>query len=189
MQPSCNKLAVIVSIALSAALLTGCATRIRQPAAAPQPVKVKLSTFKSVGLKTVVVNPKFAGAATNEKARKKINELLVTKMKFAIPELKQIDEVVKPDAADKPALVIEPVIEEIKFIGGAARFWVGAMAGSSAVLMKVTYTSSATGEVLAAPEFYKVGNAMAGGGSMGASDNLMLDEVVREIVDYTKLNM
>ncbi|MFH0879352.1 MAG: DUF4410 domain-containing protein [Lentisphaerota bacterium] len=184
-----GKAAGIVSIVLSAALWSGCATNLRKPDAPPMPTKVKLSTFKSVSMKTVVVDPKFAGASANEKARKKINELLVTQMKMVFPELNPIEADAKVDAKDQKVLLIEPMIEEIKFIGGAARFWVGAMAGSSAVLMKVTFIDAATGDILSAPQFYKAGNAMGGAYSMGSTDNQMLDQVVQDIAMYAKINL
>ena len=85
-------------------------------------------------------------------------------------------------------LVIRPPIKEIKFIGGAARFWVGPMAGSSAVLMEVSFVDKETGDVIAAPQFYRVANAWGGGMSMGGADNMMLSQVVQDIVIYTTSN-
>ena len=49
---------------------------------------------------------------------------------------------------DQPrVLLIEPRIEKVKFIGTGARFWAGAFAGSSRVLVKVKFTDKATGQV------------------------------------------
>ena len=79
--------------------------------------------------------------------------------------------------------------KEIKFIGGFARFMVGGMAGSSAVLMKVTFLNSETGKVVAEPEFYRAANGMGGGYSMGATDNLMLDQIAQDIALYAKMNL
>lgn len=135
-------------------------------------------------MKPATISPAFASAEANQKAARKINENLFNEMRMVLPDLK--------DASGDPGagtLVIEPVIEEIKFIGGFARFMVGAMAGSSAVLMKVTYTDAGTGKVIAEPEFYRAANAMAGGYSMGSSDNMMLTEIARDIANYTRLNL
>jgi hypothetical protein len=161
----------------------GCATRLRQPSGPPESPKVKFSTFETVTLKHVEIAPKFASAGANKKAAKKIDEQLFMEMRKVFTDLR--------DDAETPAqggLLIEPLIEEIKFIGGGARFMVGAMAGSSAVPMKVTFTDVATGEVIAAPEFYQSANAFAGAYSYGAADNRMLSAIASDIASYTGLN-
>jgi len=58
------------------------------------------------------------------------------------------------------------------------------MAGSSAVLMQVTFRDGNTGEIIADPEFYRAANAYAGGWSMGATDNLMLDDITKDVAGY-----
>ena len=164
-------------------LAQGCATNIRRASGPPQPPKVKFSSFDTVTLKHVEIAPAFASAGPNQKAAKKIDELLFMEMRKVFTDLR--------DNAETPAqrgLLIEPLIEEIKFIGGAARFWVGSMAGSSAVLMKVTYRDVATGQVIADPEFYQSASAFAGSFSIGAADNRMLSAIASEIASYTGLN-
>lgn len=164
--------------------LSGCATNIRQPTSSPQPAKVRFDEFKAVEMRHVAVEPQCAKG--NERAIKKIDEELFSKMRFVFPELKEAAE--PPEKAVERTLVIEPLIEDLKFIGGAARFWVGAMAGSSAVLMKVTYRDKATGEVIADPEFYRMANAFEGGQSIGVTDNMMLSRIADDICSYTRLN-
>ena len=179
-----TRCASIITTLVLALFLQGCATNLRQPKAPPQPTSKKLSTFQAVQMKAITISPAFAKAGANQKAAKKINENLVKEMKLVLPNL--LD-------ADKPAapgtLVITPVIEEIKFIGGFARFMVGGMAGSSAVLMKVTYTDADSGAVVGDPEFYRAANAFGGAYSMGATDNMMLAEIARDIASYTKMNL
>ncbi len=183
-KPVFTKCVTIVTTLVLALFLQGCATNLRQPKSAPQPTSKKLSTFQAVQMKAVTVSPAFAKAGANQKAAKKINENLAKEMKLVFPNLQD---------AGKPAvpgtLVITPVVEEIKFIGGFARYMVGAMAGSSAILMKVTYTDADSGAVIGEPEFYRVANARGGAYSMGVTDNLMLTEVARDIAYYTKMNL
>ena len=168
-------------------LATGCVTNIHGPDSAPQPTSVKLSTFQAVTLHEVTLAPEFVGSRSNEKARKKINELLSEKLRLVLPKL-----VAATDAATmsstRPLVEIKPQIEKIKFIGGAARFWVGPLAGSSAVLMKVSFVNTATGETIGSPEFYCSAAAMAGAGSFGVADNVMLERVATQIADYVRLN-
>ena len=63
------------------------------------------------------------------------------------------------------------------------------MAGSSAVIIEVTFTDTETGDVIAQPQFYRSAGALSGGRSIGVSDNRMLEEIVDDIVSYAKLNM
>lgn len=177
-----KKLVMLVPVTVVTLLLQGCATTLTEPASAPQPATVRLGTFANVELEPVEISTEFAAHSANQKAAKKINELLHTQMTYVFPNLNS------DEKQDGPTLVIKPLIKEIKFIGGAARFWLGAMAGSSAVLMQVDYVDKKTADVVAAPEFYNQASAFGGAYSMGASDNLMLDRVVDQIIKYTHSN-
>lgn len=93
-------------------------------------------------------------------------------------------------AAHEPVrtLIIEPRIEKIRFIGKGARFWAGALAGSSQVLVKVKMTDQATGTVIAEPEFYQHAKGMAGAWTFGAADNSMLIRVASMTLQYLQDN-
>lgn len=192
----------MLTLCLLLFLSQGCATTIRAPKEYPKSPKVKFSEFSAIEYAHVTISPKYASSSSNKKAAKKIDEILLSCLRPSFPNLQEatqpapgtgsntqnIQEATQtaPGASSNArTLLIEPLIEEIKFIGGAARFWVGAMAGSSAVLMKVTYRDKATGEVIAEPEFYQKGNAFGGGWSIGGTDNLMLENVARDICNYT----
>lgn len=170
------------------ALLTGCATNLSKPAGPPAATKVKFGEFKKVEMAKVTVSEKFAAAGANQKAARKIDEILKRDMAMLFPGMALVDTVSKSTNAAERTLQIIPHIKEIKFIGGGARFMVGAMAGSSAVLMQVTFKDSSTGEVVADPEFYRAAGSMSGGYSIGGTDNLMLDNIVKDITNYTLLN-
>ena len=85
-------------------------------------------------------------------------------------------------------LLIEPRIEKVKFVTGGARFWAGAMAGSSRILVKVKFTDKESGKVIAEPEFYQHAAGMAGAYSMGGADNAMLERVGKLAAEYIKSN-
>ncbi len=173
---------------LLAFFLLGCATNIRKPAGPPQPATKNFSTFETVEMAHVTIEPPFDKSGANKKAAKKIDENLFVSMRNVFPGLIETSTTSSTSGSPGETLLIIPVIEEIKFIGGAARFWVGAMAGSSAVLMQVTYKDKATGDILADPEFYDSAGAYSGRWSYGATDNLMLDKIVQQIVTYTTAN-
>ena len=161
----------------------GCGTHVSRPSGSPQPSKVRFSEFTAVEMKHLEIADEYASSGANQKAARKIDEELFDKMRLVFPGLRDAQ-----GRSDGRTLLIEPYVKQIKFIGGAARFWVGAWAGSSAVLMKVTYTDTSTGEVLVETEFYRAANAMGGAYSMGATDNQMLEAVAQDIANYSLAN-
>jgi len=180
-----EKLSLICMVCFFLLIFTqGCATHLRKPAGPPQPAKVRFSNFQAVEMNHVTIGPEFASAKANQEALRKIDEFSFSCMHLIFPNLNEAEET----NSGTQTLLIEPNIEEIKFIGRTARFWVGSWAGSSAVLMKVTYRDKATGETIAEPEFYRQSNAWEGQNSMGATDNLILENVSRDICTYTKSN-
>ena len=92
--------------------------------------------------------------------------------------------------ADGPirTLLIEPTITEMKFVSGGKRAFLGAMAGSSAILMKAKISDKETGKTVATPEFYSKSSAMAGAYSFGANDNAMLARIANALAVYVLNN-
>lgn len=85
-------------------------------------------------------------------------------------------------------LKVEPSIVKLKFVGGGARFFAGALAGSSAVLMRVKFTDAQTGRVIADPEFYQRAWAQGGAWSIGGTDNAMLARITTVVDQYLQRN-
>jgi len=85
-------------------------------------------------------------------------------------------------------LRIEPYVDQLKFVDGGTRFFAGAFAGSSAVVIKLKLTDAATGQVVAWPEFYQRAAAMGGAWSVGGTDNGMLERIATLAQDYLKQN-
>ena len=166
-------------------LMSGCATNLSKPMHDPLPSKAQFRGFSAVEMKPVSLTPAFASYDANQKAMRKIDELLFASMTKTFPNLKRTESF---SGGNSKILQIAPVIKEIKFIGGAARFWAGAMAGSSAVLMQVKYLDGSTGATLADPEFYEQANAWAGAWTIGGTDNMMLERIVLDITSYTSAN-
>jgi hypothetical protein len=86
------------------------------------------------------------------------------------------------------ALVIQPEIVEMHFVGGKARFWGGALAGNSFVTLRLKLTDAATGESIGTPEFYQRANAMGGAWSVGKTDKDMLRRVATLATEYLTKN-
>ena len=174
-----SRRALLASGLLLAAAIGACSTEIYAPAAQNPPPSEPFGNFGRFQLKPVTLNPSLAEHGYNQSATASINGSLQPTLGILL------------DSWNKGSgrlLVVDPYIEEIKFIGGAARFWAGAMAGSSAVVMRVTYTDEATGAIIANPVFYQHANAMGGAWSFGATDNAMLSRIANLVTDYTRNN-
>jgi hypothetical protein len=175
--------ALILSLGLA---FGGCATQVKSTvvttARNPAPAE-KLAAFSRFELAPIVLLAPYAGQEGNEAAKKKIQESVDARLVPLIASWNQV-------GASKPArtLVIEPTITEIKFINGTARFWAGAMAGSSIVVIEARITEKETGRVIAKPEFYARAAAMAGAWSMGGADNAMLARIANRLCDYVSAN-
>lgn len=155
---------------------------------AAEPTKVKFGEFKRVELKETSLAPEFQKKKANQESAKKIDEMLQRELKSLWPDLQVIAAGGDFKKGAERTLQITPIIEDIKVVGVGSRVMWGAMAGGSDIVMKVTYRDSASGEVIANPDFWKGNNAWSGGSSWGKADNEIRDAVVAQIANYTRSN-
>lgn len=154
--------------------------RIAQPN--PPPAE-KFSAFNEFELKPVGLDPRYNGGV-NLKVQRKIDQLLGARLWPVFAAWMQ-----KAPAGPRRALVVEPKIESVRYVGGAIRYMVGSMAGHSFIALRLSFTDAATGAVIANPGFYQeVGVDMATSGIDAGEDNRMLDDVVRLACNYTLQN-
>jgi len=85
-------------------------------------------------------------------------------------------------------LVIDPQIDEVKFLNATVRVWTGALSGSSAVLMHVRIAEKEDGREIAAPIFYARAAALSGAWTFGVMDNVMLVRITDTISAYLQNN-
>ncbi len=147
------------------------------------PPAMPLNTFQRFEISPIAMDAPYAGQSANEAAKSSIQANLDLRAQPVLAEWNS-----KPAGADAKTLKIEPTIRHIRFVSGGARFWGGAWAGGSAVLMTVKLTDASTGQVIAEPEFYQHANKMAGKWSFGATDKAMLVRVASMITDYLQKN-
>ena len=162
-------------------VLSGCATNITRVDTPPEPPSEKFSTFSKIAVRPVTIDAAFANSGPNQKASAKIQEVLFTRLQEINPDIHILD---ADEKAPKNALLIEPHVNEIKFIGGAARFWAGALAGSSGINMSAKFTDTKTNKEVANPTFYQHADSRAGAWSFGGADNAMLHRIANLIGDY-----
>ncbi len=164
---------------LLASQILGCTTEIYAPAATNPPPAEPFKNFATFRLESVALSPAFSEHGYNESARASIDRSLQKSLGTLLQSW---------DKGNGRTLLIQPYIEEIKFVGGAARFWAGYYAGSSAVVMRVTYRDEATDAEIAAPVFYQHANAWGGTWTFGGSDNAMLGRMAELVTTYTRNN-
>jgi hypothetical protein len=143
----------------------------------------KLQGYAGYELKPLTLAPDMAGKKNVDKVVAKIEENL---QQSVGPIVKQWNE--SAVASAKQKLVIEPAIESIHKPSGANRFFAGAMAGSSHVVMKVKITEQPSGKVIGEPEFYRRANGFVGAWTFGAHDNEMLQRIAGLLANYLSAN-
>lgn len=155
-----------------------------QPAASENPPpKVTLDTFQRFEIEPIAMGAPFAGQKGNEAAKQKLQANLDLRANPLLAEWNA-----KP-ASDAPrTLKIQPSIRYVRFITGGKRFFAGALAGGSSILVNVNMIDAATGDVIASPEFYQHANAMGAAYSFGATDKTMLIRISNMTTEYLRKN-
>lgn len=148
------------------------------------PPSVVLDAFDRFEITPIDMVAPYAGQPANEQAKQRLQANLDERVQPVLAEWNA-----KPEKNQPPrTLKIEPTIRHVKFVSGKARFWAGAFAGGTAVLMTVKLSDAASGEVIAEPEFYQHANAMGAAYSFGATDKAMLIRVADLVTNYLKSN-
>jgi len=169
----------MAGIALSAILLlSACATHIAASSSDNPPPAEPLENFDHF---TLLPLDGTAEAKKQTAAFSRIDHNL----QVTVDDLTRTWE--KPAAGGRK-LEIAPYVQDLKFIGGGARFFVGAMAGSSAVVIKLRLTDADTKAVIGEPQFYQRADAWGGAWSVGRSDNGMLGRIAQVAADYLRNN-
>lgn len=164
-------------------LAVGCATDIAASRTFNPPPTEPFSAFGSFELQPATIAPEAHQGAANERAFTKIQENL----ELNVGRVLQTWETAR-DSAGTRTLVITPHVRELKFVSAGARVFGGAMRGSSAVVLELTLTDQATGEVVAEPEFFQRAAAMGGNWSVGGTDNHMLARITQVAAQYLENN-
>lgn len=175
---------LVFSLLLGLSLLSGCATHIAANAEDNPPPKEALSAFTHFEVQPITMGAPYAGQEANEAALKKIQENFDLRVNPLIASWNAKNET----AANPRTLRLEPYLQDIKFVNATARVWAGAMAGSSAVVLRIRLIDAATGEEVAHPEFFQRAAAMGGAWTFGSTDNNMLVRITELASGYLTSN-
>lgn len=168
---------------MSAVLTLGlCAAAYAEPMN-PAPANA-LQGYDRYEIAPLAMGPPYAGDEGKEKAKDKIQGYITAETQ---PILDQWNK----DAAGATrgqSLRLEPRIEKLKVVSGGARFWAGALAGDSYVVIRLKITEQPGGKLVAEPEFYQRAAAMSGAWTIGGQDKDMLHRIVTLMNHYLDTN-
>ncbi len=169
---------ICFSSAISASEVIGTSNTVNPPPT------TKLSDFDRIEISKFSLPAPYAGQEANEKAKEnlQVNFDQRTQSWLSTVNSREIK------STEARVLLVEPVITKIKFITGGKRFWAGAFAGDSRVLINMKLTDKATGAVIANPEFYQQANAIGATWTFGATDKTMLERITSLMSDYLAKN-
>lgn len=165
------------SVLVALPLMSGCATSIKAKSTQNPAPAVAFKSYGRIDVKPVAYK---AGYNGNPAALAKIGANLD---KNLAPSLQQWNS--RP--ANGRTLTVEPIVEEMSFKSTTKRVFLGPLAGSSGVLMRVTFRDE-TGKVIATPEFFQRAGAMSGAFTLGVNDNMMLTRVAQLASNYIVAN-
>jgi len=144
----------------------------------PAPLQ-KLSNFGKFELKPLTMNEEFRGNKGNLAAQESVQTHINSNV---LPKLEAWNK------NSGKTLIVEPNIAQIRFVSGNARFWGGALAGNSRILLSIKFIEKETGKLIANPVFYQRANGYAAAWSFGAHDKSMLSRVVTKMHEYLNVN-
>jgi hypothetical protein len=148
------------------------------------PPTTALNAFDRFEISPIDMVAPYAGQPANEQAKTRLQADVDARVPVILSAWNGQEAKLSPPRT----LKIEPLIRHVKFVSGKARFWGGAFAGGTAVLMTVKLTDTATGEVIAEPEFYQHANALGAAYSFGGTDKAMLSRTADLFANYLKTN-
>lgn len=172
-------------IVFMVATLAGCATKIAPQNHTIQPSKIPLSQFQTYDLRPLVVDH-MEGDNGDRAAVARLDSEIRACLNSAFIGLKPQP---STDAPAGTALLVEPIVVDLKKVNVSERFWVGPLAGSSAMLLKLKLTDAGAKEIIAEPVFYGKSNAWGGAFTFAATDNAMLTRVVNDACNYARRNL
>ncbi len=167
--------------------LLGCTTQIKDRNETILPSAQPFGSFPVIVMAPLAVEH-MEGDSGDQNAVREIQSSLSTCMAGVFPGIRQMESTEASGASGR-MLLIEPAVVDLKKVNSAERVFAGALAGSSAALLRMRFTDTGTGKVIAEPIFYSKAAAMGGAWTFGATDNAMLSRLTDQACEYSRKNM
>jgi hypothetical protein len=147
------------------------------------PSTTALGQYANIEIAPVTMTSSNADSKAGKRARRSIDGELRNSLPALYQEWKS-----KGNVPTKSTLLVKADVPQIKIVPPGARFWGGAFAGRSNIIIKVTLIDKETNQVIATPEFYRHSNAFAAAWSGGAADRDIVQRAVDLVLDYFESN-
>ena len=169
----------VLAIALVASAAVGCGHHDSDPYTPDRIAKLKpMLRFKSV-----VIHP-FTVAKTVDEPGEAPHDCQQSTVDY-LTQKHLFDAVGGDDSAGAAGtLVVDANVEDLRIVGGAARFWAGAWAGKSHMTVKVVARDGANGAVVREQLIESDNNAYAAAWSYGASDRGLPTDMGPVVADF-----
>jgi hypothetical protein len=172
---------VLIPLVAAAALSAACTTTVKKPTMEQNPPPAEaFSKFGRFELKPINTSEGCDKQHGADVALRAIQDGMTDRLGKVISTWNA-----KPAPAGSRKLIVEPVCSDAKLVGTTARIFGGALAGSSAIVLKVRYVDASSGKTIAEPVFYQRASAMGAAYSFGATDRDMLKRIVDLVTNYT----
>ncbi len=146
----------------------------------PSPTE-RFSNFARFELADVAMGAPYVGHGANDDALRDIQPALRTRLDPILSEWN------RHGTPEGRLLRIEPELVHIRFVGDTVRALAGRMIGASSIALRVRYVDTASGTVVAEPEFFIVSNSTTAY-TMSGMDYRILEEAAIAATEYTRVN-
>ena len=188
----------VAAFLLPLLLAAGCASKPSPEAVRQQdleraalqnpPAKVRLGSYARVELKSVSIASEARAREVDELARR-MDRMLGYQLDPLWRHVIHVprDVAFSPDA--EGTLQIEPTVVETKLVSRFEREILTWAAGDTFVVIKVAFRDSQTGEAVAEPQFFRKSDLFWASWSGGVQDLEVEEDLIRDIVRYTRDNL
>lgn len=146
----------------------------------PPPEK-SLNSYSRFELEPATLEAFYQSHEGNEATRRNLEHNLNLKLRPLIDSWNQDHD------GESRTLTIKPHIRAVRFIGTAARLWVGTLAGRSWIYVQVEFVDKETGETIAHPSLYRAAR-LGNGLTASRNDYAMVEMMAADITSFTENN-
>lgn len=173
---------VILCSCLLVFTFTGCVSH-QNNASQQTPPHARFQGYAVCYLKPLFIVPPHGRLRTNLNGANKIESELEKRLRSVFPGLTIIKDEAAIAASPSPALLIEPIIEKMKYVDQRITIR-NAFRGSSFVQTRVNFRDLGSGLTIASPVFYRKALGATAVFSIGAADRMLLSRVAEDVFDY-----
>jgi len=162
-------------------LLVSCGGKQSQPEQAAAPVKKLDMKYDTLLFSSFTATPEIA--KDYPQAATELQHSVMTALQMA-NSFKQVGTIAEGVPASEKTLLIKANITDMRIVGGAARFWGGAMAGSSGLEMDLQLIDGASDRIIRNEKLSSWNNPFGAAWTGGSTDNSLVADMGKITAQY-----